>query len=1245
MVRGGAVSEGHVGACPARPRNRARPASTAFAPTSTCQEPSWSSDHRPRARADLPDRSHGRPSPPWIRSQSLRTEPQAIPSTARARRPGESLPADRSTSGAGRAGGASPHKDAPPSPRARLRGGAPLLIILAQAKLDGTRWQVVPAYLGAVTCTGLNALGRVKGVRLPKILCRCVAAVGAAGASVSTLAGVFAPVFPMPKPTGPYRVGKTTRLWVDRNRRSWLLKTKRVFGAQALPEHRMMMADIWYPARAEDSKKKDSKDSQPPWPADEEAEARFAERAAAARDESTERDPRARAIAPDKRRAVLKKQREETAKRQAQYEAKRAEARKSGKRRRAHWLDPTLATTLAESFYLPGWVVDYFRLVKMEAIEDAPVADPPTAASSPAENENVSGAVDVETGGFPVVLFSHSFTGVKEQNSALLQEIASWGHIVVAVDHPHDAALVLYPDGSTADFRGYDMPKESEPRNWWRFRHEHARWRALDLAHALERVVELSFDENSPLRGKIDLSRVACVGHSFGGAAAVMLAQMDPRITSVVALDPWMWPLGRETAMAGCPCPLLVFEAPEFMWNRDIFCVTNGETSSLMCAATAPRAAAAEAPDGAMRRENGEDGSESGSRGDVGGGARRAVRFDDDASRERAPSRGDLSTEEHLSAEDPFKTPSGFVGAEVDGHAGVGFYNQDGYYYTSNPPRSPTSRRRSARFRPQHPRLGSSENLASLASMASTASMASHPSARSLGSVASLAGSDARDALDDAGAKPDAAPGPEEEAAAAVASWASGRPPRDPSTLAFITGDGRSGGSDSRDAGEPPGESPGAERDPERTRASGSWSNILNAVNADAERAPSLRSVGSWGSLRRPFRRRSIGERRRDGGAAGSVSSLGTSACGVEMQRDPSGVAFKAVLAGTMHFDFTDIAMVAPLAATMFGVVGVGGREVHDVTSAATLRFLRMFNHPRDPDHSDPDAKQLEKCRAKLLSRAPVASARAEETYGFSGGNDIEANARREAGVALPRLRLGKMGHPAVSHRGVRGSLARAATGRAARGDAAFRRSFDATHLPENWMDLEDIASGSDAEGGSDEKTRATTPIGLEADEADEDTPSSERGRRENAPKGADAEGAATGHSRRAADAADAATEAKPRIVRWVKSHEWRLDSDRAFDESQRREMRWLLHECRKLGTHIQPSDFVAMFPSFDAEAVKRAALRELTSEETHPTPKPLVWLAQMVVDGDVPRHTSEGGNHHGVPDEELERDAEDEAT
>ena len=74
--------------------------------------------------------------------------------------------------------------------------------------------------------------------------------------------------------------------------------------------------------------------------------------------------------------------------------------------------------------------------------------------------------------------------------------------------------------------------------------------------------MDANSDPTSPLFRKVDLSRISVLGHSFGGAAAVMLAQMDPRITSAILLDPWMWPLGRESTEAGVPCPLLVFEAP-----------------------------------------------------------------------------------------------------------------------------------------------------------------------------------------------------------------------------------------------------------------------------------------------------------------------------------------------------------------------------------------------------------------------------------------------------------------------------------------------------------------------------------------------------------------------------------------------------------------------------------------------------------------------------------------------------------
>jgi|AntAceMinimDraft_1070359.scaffolds.fasta_scaffold76719_1 hypothetical protein len=49
-----------------------------------------------------------------------------------------------------------------------------------------------------------------------------------------------------------------------------------------------------------------------------------------------------------------------------------------------------------------------------------------------------------------------------------------------------------------------------------------------------------------------------------------------------------------------------------------------------------------------------------------------------------------------------------------------------------------------------------------------------------------------------------------------------------------------------------------------------------------------------------------------------SVASVDSSV----MQRDPSGIAFKAVLSGTMHFDFTDLAIVAPLTCSLLGLVG-----------------------------------------------------------------------------------------------------------------------------------------------------------------------------------------------------------------------------------------------------------------------------------------------------------------------------------
>jgi len=541
-----------------------------------------------------------------------------------------------------------------------------------------------------------------------------------------------------------------------------------------------------------------------------------------------------------------------------------------------------------------------------------------------------------------------------------------------------------------------------------------------------------------------------------------------------------------------------------------------------------------------------------------------------------------------------------------------------------------------------------------------------------------------------------------------------------------------------------------------------------SAGSAAKQKSGGLRSLSSFGSLpEAPFVRRRA-----------SLASSSRADSAAAMQRDPSGVAFKAVLEGAMHFDFTDIALVAPLATTMLGVVGVGGRDVHDVMSAAVLRFLRKFNHPREPDAASPDRAALEALRAELLSRVPVAEVGAAERWGFRGGHAVgavqgaaakeereerrrgrgeekEKNEPREprkwtsssssssssnnagdrsasdarppgltrgsgpgadrtgrAAAAseiaadansddadrgkgpggggggggafgglklpplpqLPKIALGGMGHPSRTHKGIRGGFKHKPKNKGLARFAQYRRSFDATHLPENWMELETIPGsprrpgpvpeeeepapegedGSQRGGGAGDDDEGFSRDGLSRRDGGRDGNGASDGVESSANpnpnpsrSGIVSRASAGGEEKTFAGDSEAsrafAHEVKPRIVRWVKSHEWlprggASAPPRAFSASQRREMRWLIHECANLGAEITPSDFCAMFPSFDVDEIRRCAMEELTSDEAHPEPKPLVWLAQMVVDGDIPRRRKDGGNHLGLDDEHLER-------
>ena len=151
-----------------------------------------------------------------------------------------------------------------------------------------------------------------------------------------------------------------------------------------------------------------------------------------------------------------------------------------------------------------------------------------------ARSHAVPGAAPAD-GRFPVVLFSPGLGGVRTQNTAWAEDLASRGYLVAGVDHPYDSAAVVLADGRTVRTKvtGSDDPAEGD-----RLRIGWTTVRAADLSFALTQLGRLDRGElTGEFTGRIDTARAAATGHSLGGAAAMRVAQQDPRFTAVIDLD------------------------------------------------------------------------------------------------------------------------------------------------------------------------------------------------------------------------------------------------------------------------------------------------------------------------------------------------------------------------------------------------------------------------------------------------------------------------------------------------------------------------------------------------------------------------------------------------------------------------------------------------------------------------------------------------------------------------------------
>ena len=131
---------------------------------------------------------------------------------------------------------------------------------------------------------------------------------------------------------------------------------------------------------------------------------------------------------------------------------------------------------------------------------------------------------------YPIILFSPGLGNSRLIYSAIAQSLSSQGFVVITIDHPYDAAVAEFPDGSlvlaaniTTDIQ---ITAALEVRR-------------KDVSFLVDQLHNTTVTQSlfAGLHGSLDLKKIQVYGHSLGGAAAAAAILHDGRIRGGINLD------------------------------------------------------------------------------------------------------------------------------------------------------------------------------------------------------------------------------------------------------------------------------------------------------------------------------------------------------------------------------------------------------------------------------------------------------------------------------------------------------------------------------------------------------------------------------------------------------------------------------------------------------------------------------------------------------------------------------------
>lgn len=144
---------------------------------------------------------------------------------------------------------------------------------------------------------------------------------------------------------------------------------------------------------------------------------------------------------------------------------------------------------------------------------------------------------------FPVLLFSPGFRVPRLLYGALAENLASYGYLVIVIDHPYDSIWVEYPDGRVVT---PELDQENRPRpptvDDAFSMNQAINVRVQDLSFVLDQLLGNTsvFAENIPnfpSTNELVKAKIGVLGHSLGGASSATAMLRDRRLLCGASLD------------------------------------------------------------------------------------------------------------------------------------------------------------------------------------------------------------------------------------------------------------------------------------------------------------------------------------------------------------------------------------------------------------------------------------------------------------------------------------------------------------------------------------------------------------------------------------------------------------------------------------------------------------------------------------------------------------------------------------